>query len=110
MPMENKRNLVLNSEDQNSLVPWKLYLTVTIESLLMFYVATFCITMYFSHHGISSIPFSILMCGLYVFSIFVCARRVIQKLPLAALMLIIPIAPLIALIIVISLIPVLQNF
>lgn len=93
-----------------SLLPWKRYLIITTESLLAFYVATFCIAMYFTHRGTEWIVQGILLAILYVFVIFACATRVVKKLPVAALMLIIPIAPLIALIIIISLIPILQNF
>lgn len=93
-----------------SLLPWKRYLIITTESLLAFYIATFCLAMYFTHRGTGWIFQGILLAILYAFVIFACATRVIQKLPVAALMLIIPIAPLIALIIIISLIPIMQNF
>lgn len=97
-------------ENETSLLPWKHYLTITAESLLTFYIATFCVAMFFMHHGANWIIPGIMLGLLYAFVIFVCAKRVIQSLPLAALMLIIPLAPLIAIIIVVSLIPVLQNF
>ncbi|VVC76439.1 hypothetical protein AQUSIP_17520 [Aquicella siphonis] len=97
-----------SDEDNHNLVPWKLYLTITAESLLAFYIATFCIAVYYTHRGSGWIFQGVILGILYLFVLFVCARRVIQSLPLAALMLIIPLAPLIALTIVISLIPVLQ--
>jgi hypothetical protein len=96
--------------EHNSLVPWKLYMVTTAETLLTFYIATFCIAMYFTHRGAQSLVPGILIVMLYVFVIFACAKRVQEKLPMAGIMLIIPIAPLLALIIVISLIPVLQLF
>lgn len=94
----------------HSLVPWKTYLTITFDSLLTFYIATFCMAMFFTHHGVNWVIPAIILCLLYAFVIFACAKRIIQTLPLPALMLIIPMAPLIAIIIVISLIPILQKF
>ena len=107
-----RSDLFMNNDDtpsHSSLIPWKLYLTVTAESLLTFYLATFCMVMFFTHRGTDWIPLAILLGILYAFVIFVCAKRIIQLLPLPALMLIVPIAPLLALIIVLSLIPVLQK-
>lgn len=97
-------------ETNVSLVPWKLYITTTVESLLAFYIATFCVGMFFMHRGVNWVMPALLLAFLYLFVIFVCAKRVMQKLPIAAIMLIIPIAPLIALIIVVSLIPVIEKF
>lgn len=99
-----------NKQETESLVPWKFYITITAESLLAFYLATFCIAMYFTHRGPSWIMMGVVLAILYLFVIGVCIKRVIEKLPIAALMLIIPLAPLIAITIVISLIPVLQLF
>lgn len=79
------------------------------ESLLTFYLATFCIAMFFTHRGTDWIPYAVLLAILYAFVIFVCIKRLIQTLPLPALMLIIPLAPLIVIIMVISLIPILQK-
>lgn len=94
--------------ENHDLVPWKPYLTITAESLLAFYLATFCMAVFFTHRGSQWLLQGIVLGILYLFVIFVCAKRVYQNLPLQALMLIIPLAPLIALFIVISLIPVLQ--
>jgi hypothetical protein len=99
-----------HTHNKTSLLPWKLYLTITVESLLTFYIATFCVAMFFIHHGTNWIIPGIFLGLLYAFVIFACSKRVIQSLPLPALMLIIPLAPLIAIIIIVSLIPVLQNF
>jgi len=96
--------------DQKNRVPWKDYLTITFESLLTFYIATFCVAMYFIHRGPQWITNGIVLLLLYVFVIFVCARRIFKALPIAALMLVIPIAPFLVIVIVISLIPILQNF
>lgn len=97
-----------NSEETNELINWKTYLTITAESLLSFYLATFCVAIYFTHQGTQWLFLSIILVILYLFVIGVCAKRIIQTLPLQALMLIIPLAPLIALFIVISLIPILE--
>jgi hypothetical protein len=106
--MEQNKIKVSEQTGETALVPWKFYLTITLESLLMFYLATFCVAMYFTHQGVNSIILSIFLVALYLFVIFGCAQRVIKKLPVAALMLFIPLAPLIAIIILLSLVPVLQ--
>ena len=97
------------NKNNTPLVPWKTYVTITLESLLTFYLATFCVAIYFTHRGVGWIIPGIILIALYLFVIVACAKRIIDKLSLAALMLIIPIAPLLALIIVISLIPLLQH-
>lgn len=91
-------------------VPWKAYLKITAESLLAFYISTFCLIMYFVHNGFSSIVLSILMVICYLFVIGVCAKRILEKLALPAIMLVVPTAPLVALILVVSLIPVIEYF
>jgi len=103
--------ITMNQSQQNdsSLLPWKRYVSITIESLLAFYIATFCIAMYFTHLSTAWIIPGTILIVLYLFVIFVCIRRIIQTLSIAALMLIIPIAPLIVLTTVISLIPLLQK-
>lgn len=99
-----------STEDNKNLVPWKLYLTITAESLAAFYIATLCMAIFFTHHGTDWVMDAIILGVLYAFVIFACGRLVIKRLPLPAIMLIIPLAPLIALFIVISLIPILQYF
>lgn len=99
-----------DKRNATSLLPWKSYLLITLESLITFYIATFCMAMFFTHHGENWIIPGVILGLLYAFVIFACAKRVIQGLPLPALMLVIPIAPLIAIIIVISLIPILEKF
>ena len=97
-------------DDQISVVPWKRYLKLTAESLLTFYLSTFCMAMYFTHGGLEWILMSVFLGVLYVFVILICAKRVFEKLSIAALMLVIPIAPFLALATVVSLIPVLEYF
>jgi len=96
--------------ETRSLLPWKVFLINTTESLLAFYLASFSIGMYFLHRPANWALTGILLGLLYLFVIFVCAKRVLQQLSLATVMLIIPIAPLIALIIIVTLIPVLEWF
>lgn len=95
---------------ESSLIPWKIYLKITVESLLTFYLATFCVAMFFTHRETDWILNAIILGLLYAFVIFACIKRLVQTLPLPALMLIVPLAPLIVIIMVISLIPVLQHF
>jgi hypothetical protein len=99
-----------STHNENSLIPWKLYVLVTIESLLTFYIATFCVAMFFTHRGTNWIIPGILLGVLYLFVIIASAKRLSEKLSLATIMLIIPLAPLIALICVVSLFPLLQIF
>lgn len=96
--------------DTIQILPWRLYLTTTLETLIAFYLSTFSFAMFFSHHGLRSITLGIVMVLLYLFVIASCALRVGNKLPLQALMIIIPIAPFIALASVLTLIPILQYF
>jgi hypothetical protein len=92
--------------DPISVVPWKAYLKLTVETVLAFYIATFCIIMFFLHRGPNWVLSGIILGLLYLFVIAVCAQRLIKKLSMPARMLVIPIAPLLALIIVVTLIPI----
>lgn len=98
----------MKNEGPKSLVPWKIYLRVTAETITAFFVATFCLLMFIAHRPSNWVLPMILIAITYLFVIGICIRRVFQKLPLSAIMLIIPIAPLLALIMVVSLIPVIQ--
>lgn len=98
------------TDNQTSTVNWKAFIIITFESLLAFYIATFCVGMFFLHRGTNWLWPALLLGLLYLFVIVVCAKRVFEKLSLATIMLIVPIAPLIALIIVVTLIPILENF
>lgn len=97
-------------DNSRQLAPWRTYMVLIAESVIAFYLASFCIAMYFSHRGTDWLIPAIFMIVFYLFVIFVCARRVSQKLPLATLMLMIPITPLVALIIIVSMIPIIQFF
>lgn len=98
----------LTNEANASLIPWKLYLTITAESLLAFYIASFSLGMFFIHRGEKWMALGVIMGMLYLVVICICAKRILSTLPIAAIMLIIPIAPLIALIIIVTLIPVIE--
>ena len=98
------------NRSNTSIVEWKPFVITTIESLIAFYIATFCIAMFFIHHGSAWMSLAIILGLLYLFVIFMCGKRVLEKMSMATVFLIIPIAPLIALIIVVSLIPLLQFF
>ncbi len=91
-----------------SSLPWKMYLKLSSETVLTFYLATFCIGLFFIHRGANWVLQGIFISFLYAFIIIAIATRLIQKLSAPALMLVIPIAPLLALITVVSLIPLLQ--
>lgn len=103
-------NTTNTNDELTPQVPWKLFLITTFESMLAFYIATFCMAMFFFHRSVNWLFPGIVMIALYLFVIFVCGKRVISKLSMATVMLIIPIAPLLALFMVLSLIPVLQYF
>ncbi|RDI48095.1 hypothetical protein [Aquicella lusitana] len=98
----------INQHEQTSTVSWKPFVKITLESLISFYIATFCVAMFYIHRGENWLLAGIILALLYLFVIVVCAKRVFEKLPMAAIFLLIPIAPLIALILVVSLIPLLQ--
>lgn len=89
-------------------VPWKNYLKITAESVIAFYIATFCVGMYFTHRGTDWYFFGAVLAILYLFVIVVCAKRILEKLSMPALMIVIPICPLIALIVAVTLIPVIE--
>lgn len=99
-----------NGASNIQILPWRLYLNTTFETLIAFYIATFSFAMFFSHQGLRSILPGLFMGALYLSVIILCAIRVGSKLPLQALMIIIPIAPFMALAIILSLIPLLQYF
>lgn len=96
-------------ESEDGFVPWKPYLIVTAETIAAFYIATFCLAVFFIHRADSSWVSIAIMVLLYLSVIAACAKLLFNRLSIAALMLIIPIAPLLALIMVISLIPILQH-
>ena len=101
---------MIKKADQLRVIPWKHYIVIALESLLAFYLATFSFALFFKYKGTDWVATAILLGFLYLFVIITCARRLFTQLPLATMMLLIPIAPFIALALIISLIPVLQLF
>jgi hypothetical protein len=93
-----------------SLIPWKKYLILTAESLLTFYLASFCVAMFYTHRGPAWYLSGAFLAILYGFTIFACLKRIAENVPVAGLMLAIPLIPLAALFMVISLIPIMQLF
>lgn len=91
-------------------ISWRLYLTVTAETLLAFYIAIFSLIMTLTHRSGRFGLVDVIMIILFVAVIVMCALRIVSKLPLQALMIIIPVAPFLALVILLSLIPILQFF
>jgi hypothetical protein len=98
------------NEDPTQIAPWKAYAKVTFESVASFYIASFCMAVFFVRQGSDSILLSIFMVALYLFIVGATVRRIVQKFAIAALMLIVPIAPLLVLIIFVTMIPILERF
>src|SRR5579864_5884762 len=89
---------------------WKSWCKIVTESLLAIYAATFCIGLFFLHHGVHWVPFAVVLGGLYLFVFVVAVRRILVRLPMAAIMIAAPMVPLILLLLVLSLLPILQYF
>jgi hypothetical protein len=90
---------------------FKKYTILLLEVWFAFFVATFAITLYFSHAihlgkvGMLGIGFAVVYGVIVVGLIY----RLAKQLPLSVLMLIIPIAPLVILLFLVALIPVIQK-
>ena len=83
-----------------------------IESWSIFFIATFFVALYFTHVTVNhtlTIIGAVLIVAAYLGIIVFCIRRLVARLPLAALMLMIPIAPLLILLFVVALLPILQK-
>jgi len=85
----------------------KLYLITASECLAAFFIATFCIAMFFSHLTQGWLIPGIVLIILYLFVLFSCIRLMCKHFSIAALMLLTPIVPLIALLFVLILLPIL---
>lgn len=99
-----KSSNVSKSEMSN----WHIFSRIIAEAMLIFYIATFCLVMYLYHRPANDIWCAGAMGVMYVFILFAVIKRLIAKLPLAVLILMVPIAPLFALIVVVTMIPILQ--
>jgi hypothetical protein len=97
--------------NNQAILSLKHYALTIIEAWIAFCIATFAIGMYFSHfeNDTWTIFFAVIMVISYLFVIIVCIKRIVERLPIAALMLLIPIAPLAVLLLVISLLPIIQK-
>ena len=94
-----------------NIIPWKRYTITLAEVWIAFCIATFAMGMFFSHFyaGTLNIFLGILLGILYLFVISLCVKRLIERLSIAALMLLVPIAPLAVLLLVVSLLPIIQK-
>ena len=100
-----------STQDIRLTLSWKRYVFAMLEVWIAFCIATLCMGIYFSHleNHVLVIIGAISMAIAYLFIIIVCVKRLIEKLPIAALMLLVPIAPLAILILVVSLLPIIQK-
>jgi ABC-type amino acid transport system permease subunit len=92
-------------KEQDSILPWKAYISVAAESFIAFYIATFCMGLYITHH---LSPGSLLL-NITLGLLYACIKLVVAKLSAPAMMIIIPIVPLLALIVIVTMIPILQQ-
>lgn len=88
---------------------WKNYLFICLKFLGVFYVSSFCLALFIMHKVAHKWGLSIFMILLYIFILIVSLRKMIKKLPMAALVLASPLIPLFMLIIIVTMIPILQN-
>lgn len=100
-----------SNQDVSITLPWKRYTVTILEVWIAFCIETFCMGVYFTHleNHLSVIIGAVFMVIAYLFVIVVCIKRLIDNLPIAALMLLVPIAPLAVLLLVVSLLPIIQQ-
>lgn len=91
------------------MVPWKYYTKLVIESVASFYIATFCIAVFFLHQGDQFVLLSALQVVLYAVIVAMILLRIWRGFSAPALMLTVPIAPLLVLIIVVTMLPILER-
>jgi hypothetical protein len=101
---------MMNQPDKDLSVPvsWKNYLFIAFKFLLIFYISTLCVALFFIHRGENWLWSGIFLGILYLFVMIISLRQMLKKLPMAAIMLAAPTIPLFMLILVVSLIPILQ--
>lgn len=97
--------------DANDIIPWKRYAATLAEVWVAFCIATFAMGVFFSHLNghVSTILLAVFLGLLYLTVIIICIKRLIDRLSIAALMLLVPIAPLAVLLLVVSLLPIIQK-
>jgi hypothetical protein len=85
--------------------PWKRYLLTVTKTMLVLYAATFGLALFIAHRGENWMLPGIII-GLAYLTVFIlCVKRIIQTLPMEALMIAAPTLPLILLLMVLSLLP-----
>ena len=87
---------------------WKKYTLRVVLAMIAFYLATFSLIIYFYYHQSNQVLIDCVTVGLYLFILFAIVKRLAETLPLAVLMILIPIAPLYALIVIVTMIPIIQ--
>lgn len=95
-------------KDLSAPATWKSYLLDATKFLVIFYISTLCMAAFFMHRGEHWIIPGIFLGILYLFVIIISLRKMIKKLPMAAILLAAPTIPLFMLIFVVSMIPLLQ--
>jgi membrane-associated HD superfamily phosphohydrolase len=100
-----------SNHDLNDVASWKRYALTLAEVWVTFCVATFTIALFFSqlNSDVSTIILAVMLGILYIFVIVLCIKRLLDNLPIGALMLLVPIAPLAVLLLVVSLLPIIQK-
>lgn len=95
--------------NEATMLSWKHYGAAIAEVWIAFCIATFSAGMFFSHlHGSQMIT-NVFVLALYIAVVVLCIKRISEKLPISAIMLLIPIAPLCVLLLVVSLIPIIEQ-
>jgi len=87
---------------------WKTYFITVTKCMFSIYIATFCLAVFFLHRGEHWILPGMFLVILYLFVFIVCVKKIIEKLPMAGLMIAAPTLPLILLLLALSLLPILQ--
>ena len=95
-------------KDLSAPVTWRSYLLDGVIFLFIFYITTLCVAVFFIHRGQNWIIPGVFLGILYLFVIIASLRKIIKKLPMAAIILAAPTIPLFMLILVVSMIPLLQ--
>lgn len=88
---------------------WKFYTVTIVQVWVVFSIVTFVFGLYLTHLGVDHLIVTIVMALLYIFVIVCCIKRLVERLPVAALMLLVPIAPLAVLLLILSILPILQQ-
>lgn len=95
-------------KDLSALQEWKRPLYDALQFLIIFYISAFSLALFFLHQGKQHFIQAIVFVILFLFANFFAVKKLIQKLPMAAIVLAAPIIPLIMLIMVVTMIPILQ--